>query len=157
MTITSSSILLQTPQRDGRVWVVEQFIDNLGFSWQIVYLAPSATNIAAQLTVDSVAMAAQLVANEIAANVTLVEALGSVAPVTFNYSALSGLLAALAAAYPSAVQYQAIMIGDYLNTIPQASIMAAFGANAVGYTNIKNNFLTPAAAAASTIRATVGT
>jgi hypothetical protein len=154
MSIVSSSILVQTPQIDGRIWVVEQFVDNLGIIWQQVYLAPAGStpaSLAAQLTTDATALAANLASTEVANNLATVLALGSLAHPTENYSTSPQNVAALAAAAPTGLQ--AVMCGDYLNTLTSAALEAAFGWTLQQAQTNQTTYFQPYAAAAATVRA----
>jgi hypothetical protein len=154
MSIVSSVILLETPQIDGRIWVVEQFTDNLGIIYQQTYLAPSSstpTTLAAHLAADATALSAGLAANEVASNLASVLALGSLASPTEHYSTSPENVAALAAAAPTGVQ--AVMCGDYLNTLTTTALEAAFGWTLQQTQTNQTTYFQPYAAAAATIRA----
>jgi|ERR1035437_112053 hypothetical protein len=156
MAIISSVIAANVAQKDGRRWIQEIHTDQVGATYSRFYLAQATTNAATNMAAYAITLWASIVAGEISANVSAVETSGSLAVPKFNYSTLTQLLTALAATYPTLAQMQAIMVGDYLNTMTQANLMTAFGKTAVQYTTLKNSFLTPAATAATTIRATVG-
>lgn len=154
MSVVSSSILVQTTQADGRIWVVEQFVDNLGINWQKVYLAVAGstpTTLAAQLTADATALAAQLAATEVANNMAMVTSLGSLAHPTENYSTSPQNVAALVAA--SLTGLQAVMCGDYLNTLSATVLAAAFGWTVPQAQANITTYFQPYAAAAATVRA----
>lgn len=157
MAIVSSSILSDSPQKDGRRWIVAQFTDQAGQVYTQTYLAPDAQfDIAARLAADATAIGLQLAAGEIAANISAVTTLGSLATPTFVYSAVAANVAALRAAYQTATQVQAIMMGDFLSSLTSGQLQTAFGLTALQVTTLRTNFLTPAANAAATIRAAVG-
>lgn len=154
--IVSSAILSDLAQKDGRRWVVAQFTDLVGQIFTQTYLAPEGFDILARLAADASAMSAQLAAAEIAANISAIAFLGSLASPTAIYSTVAANAAAIRAAYRDASQVQAIMIGDYLSSLGNAALIAAFGLTAPQIVTLRANFLTPAASAAATIRATVG-
>lgn len=157
MSIVSSLILSDSPQKDGRRWIVAQFTDQAGQIYTQTYLAPNGGfDVLARLASDATAMGLQLAASEVAANLSAVATLGSLASPTFVYSTPAINAAALRAVYHDATQFQAIMIGDYLASLGNAALMAAFGLTAPQVVTLRANFLTPAANAAATIRAAVG-
>lgn len=157
MSIVSSSILSDQPQKDGRRWIVAQFIDQIGQAYTQTYLAPNAGfDAVARLAADASAMGPQLTASEVAANIAAVSTIGSLASPTFVYSTVPVNVAALRAAYQVATQVQAIMMGDFLASLTNGQLQTAFGLTAGQVTTLRTNFLTPAANAAATIRAAVG-
>jgi len=142
---------------DGRVWVTEQHTDQLGVTYVIVYLAHDPSIIAAHLATSATNVWAQLVAAEMANNINLVESLGKFATPTTIYSTPAANAAMLPIVYGAATQVQAIMIGDYLNTLTSLQLENTFGWTAAQVAALQANWLVPAAAAAATIRAAVGT
>ncbi len=156
MSIVNSIVLSQIAQTDGRVWVTEQHTDQLGITYDIVYLAANPTIIAAHLATSATNVWNQLVASEIANNINMVEALGKYATPTVNYSTSAQNAATLPIIYAAATQVQAIMIGDYLNTLTALQLENAFGWTAAQVATLQANWLVPAAAAAATIRSAAG-
>lgn len=94
--------------------------------------------------------------HEIEDNVNDIKANGSLATVTLINSTAGQNATALRAAYGVASKLEAIMIGDYLNTLTDAQLQAAFSLSAAQVTNLRNNKLIPAANTASAVRAAVG-
>lgn len=157
MSIVSSSILSDSPQRDGRRWIVAQFIDQIGQAYTQTYLAPnSGFDIATRLTADAATIDLQITLNEIAANINAIQTLGSLAAPTFVYSTVAANVSALRGAYQNATQVQAIMIGDFLNSLTNGQLQTAFGMTTLQIVSLRLNFLTPAANTATTIRASTG-
>jgi hypothetical protein len=153
-TITNS-VAVQSPQKDGRVWVHEIFTDSLGVAYDIFYLAPNATGVAAQLAADAITVLANAVANEIATNINNATLYGSLATFTFNYSTIPQNYAALRAVYATFTQTQVIMVGDALNGATAAQLETAFGITPTQESALKTQ-LTSFAAQAAAIRAAVG-
>lgn len=156
MSIAASSIAEIATQRDGRRWIVERFIDNVGIAWFRRYLAPAVFDIVAQLALDAAQIDADIKAAEIAANVAQVTTFGSLAVIVMNYTTASANLAALRQAYQIATQLQAIMIGDFLSTLTDAQLQSIFNLTAAQVTTLRTNKLTPAANTAAAIRAAAG-
>lgn len=93
---------------------------------------------------------------EIIRNVSQVTALGSLASPRLVLSTAADNFAALRIAYQDATKIDAIMIGDFLNTLTDAQLRTAFNMTQAQVTSLRTNKLTPAANAASTIRASSG-
>ena len=155
-TIVSSVIASQTAQRDGRISVHEIHTDSLGVLWDHFYLALATDNLATALAAYAVILAGNLTQTEIANNITAVSTIGSLATPTFVYSTPAQNATALRAFYATTTQAQAVMIGDYLNTLSSAQLQAAFGLTAGQVTTLQTNKLQPAATLAASIRATAG-
>ena len=94
--------------------------------------------------------------HEIEDNINDIKANGSLATVTLINSTASQNAVALRGSYGVASKLEAVMIGDYLNTLTDAQLQAAFGLSAAQVTNLRNNKLIPAASTASAVRAAVG-
>jgi len=154
--IASSVIESSLLQKDGRSWVHEIHTDLVGLKYDHVYLADAALDHNAALAAYAVILAANLAAAEIASNIAAVTTIGSLASPTFVYSIVADNVAALRAAYLIATQAQAIMIGDFLSSLTNVQLENAFGLTLPQVTTLRTNKLTPAATAATTIRAAVG-
>lgn len=155
-TIISSIVAEQSQQSDGRLWVREIHTDSVGVLYFVIYLAPNATGIAAQLAANAVLVLAYAAQAEIGANINGVTTLGSLFAPTFVYSSVAVNVAALRAAYSSSTQFQAIMIGDFLSTLTDGQLQTAFGLTAGQVATLRTNKLTPASNLASNIRAAAG-
>lgn len=156
MSIVSSVLLTEGAQKDGRAWVQETHTDNIGLKYVIRYLAAVGLDTATVLAARAITLADDIANAEIAANVAAVVANGSLAVLAFNYSTAAQGRTALRAAYLTATRVDAIMIGDFLSTLTDAQLQAAFSMTAGQVTTLRTNKLTPAASAAATIRATTG-
>lgn len=154
-TNISASTYTALVQADGRQWVHEVHTDIVGALHDVFYLAGAADNLATNLAAHATSLGAALQAGEIAGNIAAVETLGSLATPTFVYSAGAQNAAALRVAYASMTQTQAIMTGDYLNTLSAAAIESAFGITAAQEVALKPT-LTNAASLAASIRAAAG-
>ncbi len=156
-SIVSSVIQFATSQADGRTTVYELHTDSLGNAYPHAYLAAAGAVLATNLAAYAAALPASLQAAEIAANVAAVEAMGSLATVTFNWSTGAENAAGLRGAYLVSTQVEAIMIGDFLNTLTVAQLEAAFGWSATQVSALQTNYFAPMATLAESIRAAVGT
>lgn len=156
MSIVSSSILQDNRQRDGRRQITEQHIDHLGIEYQRGYLAEPSFDAVAALPANAARIVSDTQAAEIAANIDAITTLGAQAILTFLYSTAGQLRTALRAAYKSATQTQAVFIGDFLSSLSDAQLQAAFGLTAPQVAVLRLNKLSPAASAAATIRSTDG-
>lgn len=156
MSIVSSSATQLRTQQDGRVWVTEVHVDNIGLSHVIGYLVAAGTDVAAALAAHATQLALDLRDTEIASNVAAVVTLGSMAAITLNYSTAAQGRAALRAAYRDATQTQAVMIGDFLSSLTDAQLQSLFSMTQLQVTTLRANKLTPAANTAATIRSTTG-
>lgn len=156
MAIVSSTLLAEAAQTDGRFWVQETHTDQLSVQYVVRYLAAIGTDTAALLAARATQISADITAGEIANNMASVLLLGSLAVAALNYSTAAANFAALRTAYATATQVQAIMIGDFLSSLTNAQLQTAFGMTAGQVTTLRTNKLTPAANAATTIRASVG-
>lgn len=156
MSIASSFIESTSLQKDGRSWVHEVHTDQIGAQYDRNYLADAGFDTAAALAAYATQLASDIQAQEIARNIADVTANGSLANPTTVYSTAAQNFTALRAVYQFATQVQAIMIGDFLNTLTSNQLQNAFGLTAGQVTTLRANKLAPAATAASTIRASAG-
>lgn len=157
MAITASVIDRVSVQADGRKWVHEIHTDNLGLTWTRDWLAQAADDLNAALSAHAAVIANDLINAELAADLAAIEANGSLATgITTSYATLAQVRAALRTAYASATQTQAIMLGDYLSSLADATLQTLFSMTAGQVTTLRTNKLTPAASAAATIRAASG-
>lgn len=93
--IVSSTYTAGSPEIDGRAWVHETHVDVASISHAVTYLAAQGANLATALATHATSLGLDLQAAEIAANVTTVETVGSLASPTFVYSTAAQNIAAL--------------------------------------------------------------
>lgn len=151
----AASTFTAVAQADGRQWVHELHTDLVGLIHDLFYLAGAADDLAANLATHAANLGAALQAAEIGANIAAVSTLGSLASPTFVYSTATQNASALRIAYQAMTQTQAIMTGDYLNTLSAAALEAAFGISAAQEATLKTS-LQASATQASAIRAAAG-
>ena len=156
MSIVSSVIESTSLQKDGRSWVHEIHTDQAGVQYERGYLAVNGFDTASTLATYAAQLATDIRDREIARNIADVATNGSLASPTLIYSTAAQNFSALRAVYQFATQVQAIMIGDFLNTLTDTQLQNAFSLTAGQVTSLRTNKLVPASNAASTIRATTG-
>lgn len=156
MPVVSSAIVEDSPQIDGRRWIVERHLDQTGAARFVRYLADRAINAPAGMAARALAITAALPAEEIADNLDAIAALGRFARVTLRHSTVAQNAAALRQRYRTAAELQALMIGDYLATLTDGQLQTAFGLTAGQVTTLRTNKLTPAAATAAALRLAAG-
>ena len=156
MAIVLSTIIEDAPQIDGRRWVCERHVDQRGIERLVRYLAAAGFNALAAMAARVADINADLIAQEIAANIDAVTADGSLAAPVLNYSTAAQNFAVLRASYAGMTRVQAIMTGDFLSSLTNGQIQTAFEMTAGQVTTLRANKLTPAATAAATIRAAAG-
>lgn len=156
MTNIVTSTFEKFAQKDGSQTVHETHTDLAGFTHDIVYTAGAGDNLANAMAAHAADMGINLELDEVRANISGVTTLGSLFSPTFVYSTVAENVAALRSAYLTASNIQAVMIGDFLNSLTSAQLQTAFGLSALQVTTLRTNKLTPAANLAASIRATAG-
>lgn len=155
-TIVSSTITHRNTQLDGRISVRELHIDSLNNNYVFDYMADQNTDQNSHLATSAANIIPQVAILEIASNMASVATFGSLAAPQFNFSTVAANVAALRIIYAGASQAQAIMIGDFLNSLSNAQLQSAFGLTGQQVTNLRANTLSPAAVQATQIRSAVG-
>lgn len=156
MAIVTSVIVSTNVQRDGRTWVRERHTDQVGVNYERNYLAAIGTNFDTELAAYAIILSSNINLAEIAANVASVTADGSLGAVTLIYSTVADNRAAGRAAYKNATRTDAIMIGDYLNTLSDVTLANIFNITTGQAATLRTNKLAPAASQAADIRAATG-
>jgi len=149
-TITTSNVISQNPQKDGRFIVIEQFVDSIGVTYtQPPRLVPSTFNAATDLPITAANVLAQAVANEIATNLALV--FNGAGTLTFNYCTSVQTLAALQAALATATIQQIANAATFLagstqlvapNATAQAALRNAVSGVATAQTTLNTQVAT---------------
>lgn len=156
MSIVSSETVSTSTQRDGRRYVLERHTDHLGAIHERTWLAGAADNLAAALSAYASTLLDILRDREIGANIAFVLSEGSLATVTLQHSTAVQNRSALRDAYRTATRVEAVMIGDYLNTLTNNQLATAFNITTGEAATLRTNKLEPAATLASGIRAATG-
>lgn len=155
--LASTMILQAMTLKDGRTDLIFTLTDSASvLHGPFVEIRPAGENETNFLATYEAAFDAAQTQAEIASNISSVETIGSLATPTFQYSTVAANVAALRAAYAVATQLQAVMMGDYLNSLTDAQLEAAFGLTATQVTTLRTNKLGPAATLAASIRASAG-
>jgi hypothetical protein len=156
MSIVSSETVSTSVQRDGRRYVVERHVDHLGVEHLRTWLAGAADNLAAALAAYAAILVEILRQREITANIADILINGSLATVTFQHSTAAENRTELREAYRTASRTEAIFIGDFLNSLTNAQLQAAFSLTNAQVNSLRTTKLQPAADAAAIIRAATG-
>jgi hypothetical protein len=137
MAIVSSTHTLGTIQKDGRRFVIEDHLDNIGKHWLIEYLAAIGEDYVARRTARAVVLAQQLVDTEIAA------ALAVDADPVLIYATKVQFVPVLREAYRSSIQSECARLATWvLNRIDsgyvtETQVQNAFGLTAGQWTTLK--------------------
>lgn len=156
MPIASSETLSALVQRDGRRWVHERHVDHLGVEYVRHWLAGASDNLATALSAYAALLLDVLRDREIEANLAAIVENGSLATIALEHSTAAQNRTALREAYRTATRVQAIMIGDYLNTLTNNQLASAFNITTGEAATLRTNKLEPAATIASGIRSAAG-
>ena len=156
MAIVASVIVEDSRQADSRRWIRERHTDQVGKVYEFAYLCAAAFDASAAMAARVAGINASLIADEVARNVADVLANGSLATPSLVYSTAAQNFAGLRLAYASATRNDAIMIGDFLDTLTNGQIATAFGITTGQAATLRANKLDSAAALATSIRAAVG-
>jgi hypothetical protein len=156
VAIVSSVIEEMGLQKDGRSWVREAHTDHLGFKHIRNYLAGAGLDTAAELAAYAVHLNEDTRLGEILRNIDDVTTNGSLATPSTEYSTPAQNFTGLKLAYAVATRVEAIMIGDFFNTLTNNQLQNAFGLTAGQVTTLRTNKLAPAASLATSIRAASG-
>lgn len=144
------------PQKDGRAQVVETFVLSTGEKFDVSILAEADLDLAAHQAAAGAQLLLDLAQAEIDRNVADIVANGSGANPRLVFSILADNAAAVRAAYLAAARTDAVMIGDYLSTLPALVLASAFGITQAAATALKTGRLAAAATLAAQIRASAG-
>lgn len=156
MPIVSSLIVEDSAQKDTRRWIRERHTDQIGQRYEFAYLCAAAFDATAAMAARVPSINASLIIDEIAANVADVLVNGSLATPRLVYSTAAQNFAGLRVAYATATREDAIMIGDFLDTLTNGQLATAFSITVGAAATLRTNKLDPAAALAASIRSSVG-
>lgn len=107
-SITSSTIIEDHAQADGRRRVAELHADDQGETHRVTYLAAAGADVQATANARQTTILAQLRDNEIAANIA--KALNGETTFTFRYSTVNENLVALREAFRSATRWELLTL-----------------------------------------------
>ena len=145
-------------QADGRSYVRERHTDHGDVDHVRIWLAEATADLPAALAEYAALLPETLKQAEIEKNIDLAKTQGSLAKpsITAVHMTVQEGGAALRAYYKTSVEGEAILIGDYLNTLTNQQLMNAFQINATQAANLRANKLVPAAEKAAAVRAETG-
>jgi hypothetical protein len=156
MPIVSSEITATNVQKDGRIWVRELHTDQVAVQYVRNYLANATDDLNAALAAYAIILSSNINLAEIASNVASVTLNGSLATISLVYSTAADNRAAGRAAYLNSTRTEAIMIGDFLNTLTDAQLANIFNITTGQAATLRTNKLAPAASLATSIRSAMG-
>lgn len=156
MPIVSSELSQDGPQSDGRFWVTEVHTDHIGRQHIIRWLAAVGVDAAAVMLARVIRILEGLEQREIEENMASILENGSEAATTTHYSTPAGNFAVLRTLYKTATRVESVMAGDFLSSLSDANLRAAFDMTQAQVTTLRANKLTPAANIAASIRAQTG-
>lgn len=151
-----SSVLKSFPQKDGRSLVNEVHTDLIGMTHDLGYTAEIGEDQNTTLARHALETGDALNRGEVSGNIGNIMTLGANATFSLLYSTVSENTAALREAYKTAIQAQAVLIGDFLNTLTDQQLMNAFNLTAGQVSSLRTNKLIPAANLATALRASTG-
>lgn len=155
MPIVSSEIIEDSPQADGRRWITEQHVDQLGLAYEFRYLADADADPAGRLASRAAELDAELTAVEIAANLSAVLADGPAAQLTFSYSTQVQSIAAMAAQADALGPWQMVLLGQFLAAQPIELLTGLIGMSADQVVALQGT-VDSVAATLATLRIVVG-
>lgn len=152
----SATLLSSGPARSG-LRVIYSIFDGVSATYgPFVDERPLGEVVATYIAAVAAAFPTLLANAEIASNVSDVTTNGSLATPSLKFSVAADNFSALRVAYATATQIQAVMIGDFLNTLTNAQLAAAFNITTTQAQTLRTNKLQPAATLATSIRASIG-
>ena len=125
MPITSSVIIEDAVQIDGRRHCAERHTDHLGLAHVVRYMAEAGADVAAAMSARVAQLDAQLVGQELQKDLALILS-GDYAEVTAQYASLSDVRAFLRAFYSTATGEQVGRMAGFLLTLTDAQLRTLF-------------------------------
>lgn len=156
MSIVTSVILSDYPQRDGRRSIHERHTDHTGVSYDVHYVGPNALDVQAAMATGAQRLAAYLARSEVSSNIRRVIADGRFAVVRVIHSTTAQNIAALRSEYREASRETSVMIGDFLSSLTDTQLRSIFNMTQAQVDSLRTNRLTPAAALADSLRSSGG-
>lgn len=144
MAVVSSSFILDHPQADGRRYVTETHMLNVGTPKVVQYLAAIGADYASIMAGRVPIINAALADEECAANLLSIynnELTGSALVVTFNHVARADFLVYLRRIYMVLTQNQCAIVGHWLQTnVSDAEAKSIFNITDAQLTALKTKF-----------------
>jgi len=127
VSISSSVVLWDQRQLDGRRYVRERHTDHLGVPHDVDYLAEAVQDVSAGLSASAARVVDGLEQDEIGRDLVAIYQDGDAAGVTTAHATIGNIRVALREAYRMAARNQALALGAFLNTLTNAQLAALFG------------------------------
>lgn len=156
VTITSVTVIKDTRVQGQAGLVIGEHVWSDGQRWQVCFEAAAGADAIVRLQAMITDRQDVRKAAEVARNISDVIANGSLASVTLNASTANDNMVGARAVYPSLSKTEAIMMGDYFNTLTNAQLANLFGITTGQASTFRTNTLAPAASTAAAIRAAAG-
>jgi hypothetical protein len=155
--IVSSVIESDDRQIDGRRWIHEVHTDQIGVLWHKFYLCEAAFDAQGNLPASAAQLWTDIVNGEIQTDLADILLRGANAVVTTVYATMDQLTAAARPLFATATSTDAVLLGDWFNTLSYAQLNKAFGfPTVISYTNFKNAYFVPNANNAAAVRSSAG-
>lgn len=157
MAITSSTIIEDRAQIDGRRWITERHVDSQGQSYFVVYMADAGLDAQAEMANRVAAFAARLKQNEIDREIAKALLDGPAVMPTLNWNTNTEFGLALRAFYKLAVQRDACRIGWWVTqfNLTDNQLQTFFGLTA-GQVTAARNLLTSLSSQYTSLLAAAG-
>jgi len=156
MPIAASRIKADTRKNGGPGTIVAEHEFDDGQIWPAVFQVADGEDASARLAAMIPQRETSRAEHEIRRNVSSISALGRAATVSLRYSTAAANFAELREAFRQASEKEAIMIGDFLGSLTNAQLMAAFGMTNAQVNNLRSSKLDQAATIAASIRSSSG-
>jgi hypothetical protein len=143
MPIVTSEVTDDSPQIDGRRWITERHLDQVGAAHFRTYMALSDQVIDPSDTVSILDQ--ELIDTEIQRNLAVIYTNGPAASVVVVYASLSDIRQALREAYRTVTREQAFALGAFLNTLTNPQLGTLFGVSGAALTALRNRLQAKAA------------
>jgi hypothetical protein len=155
--IVSSIIESDDRQIDGRRWIHEVHTDSIGVLWDKHYLCEPGFDAQGQLVASAAQLWTDIVNGEIQTGLTDILTRGANATPSTIYATMDQLTAAARPLFATATSQDAVLLGEWFNSLSYAQLQKAFGfTTAMSYTNFKNAHFVPNANNAAAVRSSVG-
>lgn len=138
-TITSSVIVEDAAQKDGRRYITERHTDHVGGTYEVRYIALAAADVNATMTARVATIEAELAENEIRKNLDNAVSDGSFVAPTTVHCTVAQIRARLRELYQTPSGWKAVCLGRYINSLglTDQQLSSLFGVNGAQLTALK--------------------
>jgi len=130
MAITTSVVLWDQRQADGRRYVRERHTDHLGAAHDVDYLADAGQNVSNGLAASATLIATQLANADVARFIDEARTLGHLATPTVQHATVGQVQAGLREAFRATTGESAAGLGAWIHTLTNTRLQALFGLDA---------------------------